>query len=178
MKKIYFVRHAQSQANVDGIMAGSGFETPLTDEGKRQAKQAGQYLKDKKIECIVASPMQRTQQTAVIIAKEIGIKPAEILTNELLTERSFGSYDGQPFEKYAQDVDQGRLSEGVETTEVLFERVEKMFEWLAARPEKTILVVSHGATGRMFRLVDRKMHHNDFRTISRFDNAEIDEFTL
>ncbi len=178
MKKIFFVRHAQSQANADGIMAGSEFETPLTEEGKDQARKAGQYLKSSGVQLIVASPMQRTQQTAKIIAKEIGMVPEAILTNPLLTERSFGPYDGQPFAKYAQDVDRGSLTDGVETTAALFERVEKMFQWLAKRPEKTILVVSHGATGRMFRLIDQKMHHKDFHTIQRFDNAEIDEFTL
>lgn len=177
MKKIYLIRHAESQANAHGILAGSDYESPLTEEGKKQAREAGQYLKDKNIECIVASPMERTRHTAEIIAREIGVKQVDVLTHPLLTERAFGFHDGKPYKEYAEATRQGRLI-GVETTEALHARVEKMYEWLAKRPEKVILVVSHGSTCRMFRIVDQELHHNDFRTIGHFNNAEIDEFTL
>src|SRR5436309_1380376 len=68
MKKIYFVRHGESEANSLGLSAGSEFDTPLTNFGREQARKAGQELKDKKIELIIASPMERTVETATIIA--------------------------------------------------------------------------------------------------------------
>jgi hypothetical protein len=37
MKVIYFVRHGESQANVDGVHAGSGLDSPLTEKSIRAA---------------------------------------------------------------------------------------------------------------------------------------------
>ncbi len=41
MKTIYFVRHGETQANVDGLIAGGEFESQLTENGINQAKKAG-----------------------------------------------------------------------------------------------------------------------------------------
>lgn len=178
MKTIYFVRHGESEANVNGIMAGGEYESPLTAKGKEQARQAGELLRDKGIQLIVVSPMERTRQTAAIIAKELGLGPDKMIESKLVIERAYGYYSGRPYHKYGEDADAGIVNDSVETPAGLFKRVSKAFDWLAQRPEEVILVVSHGATGRMFRLVDQKMSHNDFHTIERFSNAEIDEFTI
>jgi probable phosphoglycerate mutase len=57
MKNIYFVRHGQSIMNVSGHYAGVT-DTPLTDEGRNQAKVAGKNLKSEQIpiDIIVSSP--------------------------------------------------------------------------------------------------------------------------
>lgn len=179
MKTIYFVRHGLSEANVARIMAGSEYETPLTDIGKKQAKKAGKTLKDKNIQLIVASPMGRTLETAELICEQIGYDKSKIIKNELLVERGLGHYDGLPYEKYQSDVEEDKvIMEGLESFEDLYLRVKKAFKWLEQRKEDCILVVSHGATGRMFRVVDRELSHDDFHEIERFDNCEIDEFTL
>ena len=96
MKKIYFVRHGESEANAQGLAAGSEFDTPLTDTGRAQARRAGQDLKDKKIQLIVASTMDRALGTAKIIAKEIGYDSNKILTNKSFVERGMGIYSGGP----------------------------------------------------------------------------------
>lgn len=178
MKTIYFVRHAESQANADGIMAGHELESPLTETGKRQAKAAGQFLKDKDIQMMMVSPMQRTRQTAAIIADEIGLDESKLIENKLILERGYGDYSGRPYQDYVKDNQTGQVNDTVEKPETLFKRVSEAFEWLAQRPESVMLVVSHGATGRMFRLVDQKLHHSDYHKIQRFGNAEIDEFTI
>ncbi len=179
MKTIYFVRHGLSEANVARIMAGSEYETPLTDVGKEQAKKAGQALKDKGIQLVVASPMGRTMETAELICEQIGYDKSKIIKNELLVERGLGHYDGSPYEKYQSDVEENKvIMEGLESFEDFYLRVKKAFAWLESQDVDTILVVSHGATGRMFRVVDRKLAHDDFHEIERFDNCEIDEFTL
>lgn len=179
MKTVYFVRHAQSQANVDGLMAGSEFETPLTKDGENQAKEAGEYLKNKGIEVIVCSPMKRTVKTAQIIAKEIGYDAKKIVTNPLLTERGLGYYSGKPFEEFLNDQNSGHVvDDDMESFEALHDRVQEAFRWLRSLKQDTILVVSHGATGRMFRVVDRELAQDDFHQMERFDNCEVDEFTL
>ncbi len=179
MKTIFFVRHGLSEANVARVMSGSEHETPLTDVGKEQAKKAGRSLKNKNIQLVVASPMGRTMETAELICEQIGYDKSKIVKNELLVERGLGHYSGRPYEDYKSDVDDDKVvMEGLESFEDLYHRVKEAFVWLEGRKEDCILVVSHGATGRMFRVVDRELSHDDFHEIERFDNCEIDEFTL
>lgn len=71
MKVVYFVRHGESRANVEKVFAGSRYDVPLTAAGLQQAKATG-MLRDKPIDIIVSSPLQRAKQTAKCIAEEIG----------------------------------------------------------------------------------------------------------
>lgn len=179
MKTVYFIRHAETEAIAQGIMAGSELETELTEQGKQQAKKAGRALADKGIELIVVSPMKRTRQTAAIIAHELNMPDSKVVTNDLVVERGFGKYSGQSFKDYAKALHEGTLDESqLEPTDHFYERIQQAREWLKARPEQTILIVSHGATGRMFRLIEQGRHHSAIREIERFAPTEIDSFTL
>jgi len=179
VKKIYFIRHAETEAIVDGIMAGGEYDTKLTISGRKQAEKAGESLRGKGIEMIAVSPMGRTLETAKIIAKQIGLSDDNIIENNLLIERAFGNYSGKPFQDYKRDVVEGQLDHSqVESSQVLFERINKAFEWLAKRPESTILVVSHGGVGRMFRLINQGLPHSELPGVRPFAPAEIDEFTI
>ncbi len=63
----YFVRHGQSVANARGAIQGRD-ESPLSEQGKIQARRAGTWLRGQGITTIYSSPQQRTRQTAEIIA--------------------------------------------------------------------------------------------------------------
>lgn len=147
MKKLYFVRHGQSEMNVLGHFAGHT-DTPLTEEGKRQAQQAGRELKNKKIDIIVSSPLSRAHDTAKLIAKEIGYHPKEIRTTDLLRERFYGTAEDTPYSK-----DEGHLEnfEGFETEEEMLERAEEILRQLESLEANHILIVSHGGIGRRIR---------------------------
>src|SRR6185436_16717380 len=95
MKHLYFVRHGESELNAAGLGAGHS-ESPLTEKGRQQAKQAGQEAKDLKIDYVVCSPLSRARETAEIIAKEIGYPVKDIHVNKLFIERFFGELEGQP----------------------------------------------------------------------------------
>lgn len=71
---IYFVRHGQSQANVDNVFAGPRLSAPLTTIGKKQAEAAGQRILDEKLRIgrIITSPIERAHETAQFIARTIG----------------------------------------------------------------------------------------------------------
>ena len=49
MGKVYFVRHGESKANVEGKFAGQKENSELTDKGKEQARQAAKNLISKKL---------------------------------------------------------------------------------------------------------------------------------
>lgn len=148
MKKLYFLRHGQTEMNVAGIYAGV-IETPLTAEGKRQAKEAGKAAKDLGIDLIVASPLGRAQETAQIVAKEIGYESAKIKGNPLLIERFFGVMEGKTNDlnlTYDQ-------FDGAEDDDSLVHRAHSALAWINSLPADHILIVSHGSFGRALRSI-------------------------
>ncbi len=178
MKTIYYVRHGESQANVDGLTAGAELDSPLTNNGRQQAKKAGQELKGKGIALIVCSPLERTRETARIIAKEIGYNPAKIVEKQEFIERYVGVYSAVPYSKYRDDIDKNALHESAESTAAMYKRVKKGLDWLKRQKAHTILVVSHGGTSRMLRIVLQNLEHENLYQVEAFGNAEIFEFTL
>ena len=132
--------------NVLGLRAGHS-ETPLTKAGKNQAMRAGKIAKKLAIDCIVCSPLERTQQTARIIAKQIGYDTNNILTNQLLIERYFGSLEGQPWDPF-KDIES---QHDIEQVDDLLKRANRVLDWLKTIDASNILVVSHGAFGRALR---------------------------
>lgn len=165
MKTIYFMRHGLTEMNVAGLWSGST-ETALTDTGKQQAKKAGQAAKKLGIETIASSTMGRALETARIVAKEIGYAPSDIHTSSLLMERHFGVLEGTP---YTPDLDMDGIADA-ESDNELFTRAALAIEWIHSLPGSTVLVVSHGSTGRAIRHLlntDIGFKH------SHFPNAEI-----
>ena len=178
MKTIYFVRHGETEANVARIIAGGEYESPLTDNGKMQAKQAGRELKGKKIDAIVSSPMERTRDTAIIIAKEIGYNPKKIIYDKAFVEVFNGFYSGKPYALRDRHIVAGELIEDIESPNEVYDRVNKGFERIRKMSANSIVLVSHGATGCMIRAILNKIPHHDFMSHEKFGNAEIYEFTL
>jgi broad specificity phosphatase PhoE len=166
MKHLYFCRHGESQLNVEKRWAGSS-ETPLTTEGRQQAKQAGQNAKALGIEYILCSPLSRAQDTAKIIAEEIGYPEHDIDVNSLVMERHFGELEGMPWEP---DFNMDGISDA-ETTDSILERVKLTLKHLQTLPVDTVLIVSHGHFGRVLRHIlspDIPLHGSE-----RFENAKI-----
>lgn len=159
-------------------MAGSGHDPGLTVLGKNQATKAGKDLKDKGIELVVCSPMTRTRQTARLICEQIGYDPKKMIENQYFIERFYGSYEGKSNEPYLAASDNKKLEQGVEPVESLHARVSEGLIWLKTLKQDRILVVSHGTTGRMVKLVAKQLDHSHFHTIDRIQNAEVFEFEL
>lgn len=82
MKKIYFIRHGESEGNAKKIHQSK--ETPLSDIGQDQAKILALRFKNIQTDLIIASPYLRAQQTAQAIATKNNL---QIETNELFSER-------------------------------------------------------------------------------------------
>lgn len=75
MKKIYIFRHGQTDANIN---KNRDVNPSLTDLGREQAKILGKLLKDKNIEYLYSSYLQRANDTAKIVGSVIGINDVEI----------------------------------------------------------------------------------------------------
>ncbi|MGH7249873.1 MAG: histidine phosphatase family protein, partial [Minisyncoccia bacterium] len=83
-KLIYFVRHGETESNAKQIRQGP--EGHLTEKGRAQAlATAKRFPKGVgRPQAIIASPYERTKETAGIIAKELGM---EVEYSDLLVER-------------------------------------------------------------------------------------------
>lgn len=166
MKHLYFVRHGLSEANKAGVYSGQS-ETPLSPEGRLQAKLAGEYAKSLHVDHIVSSTFSRAHDTAHIIAHAIGYPADEIELNSLFVERGMGVLEGQVWDP---DLDADGFAD-VETTDTLLERMRLAYRHLLTIQADNILVVSHGATGRALRHVIYP--DTPFKGSERFPNAEI-----
>lgn len=152
--------------NVSGQIAGHT-ETPLTDEGRAQAKRAGKAAKGLGIDLILASPLSRTIETAQLVAEQIGYDTSKIQTSTLLIERFFGSLEG---ELYDPKVGYSQVK-NIEKDKDLVERAYLALEWINSFKANHILVVSHGSFGRALRSIlksEYPMSHPE-----RINNAEI-----
>ncbi|CAN5199171.1 phosphoserine phosphatase 1 [soil metagenome] len=183
MKKLFYVRHGETEMNVATIWSGQT-ETPLTENGKTQAKATGVHVKTHlpPIDLIVCSPLSRAVHTAEIIAGEIGYPASKIVRNELLVERHFGTLEGTSSAGYTVDYSFEDIDalEGSETVKQVHERALQALAYIESLPQDNILVVSHGTFGRALRRVVNKLPHTHeydlkHREEFRLKNAEIIE---
>lgn len=182
MQKLYYIRHGQSLANLNEIWSGAGNDTPLTDDGRAQAKHAGQQAKADglKFDLIVCSPMDRAKETAKIVAAEIGYSQGDILIWPKLIERSFGQMEGQPWNDFWQthpykDTDSFK---GAETVEQLQKRTETVLANLKDITVDNVLVVGHAAFGRALRrVINNEPYTNELEgELKQIPNAQIIKF--
>ena len=156
---IYLVRHGQTEFNRERRIQGH-VDSPLTALGVRQAQAVGRLLRDLIRDPagwrIVSSPLGRAASTAEIVAARLGGLPVEL--DERLKEMSWGAHDGrlraeleaehpETFGRtgWAFDVGTGESYEAV---------AARVGDWLASlppEPQRKIVAVSHGISGRVLR---------------------------
>ena len=68
---LYVVRHGQASHNLSGLMAHTKKDTSLTEEGKRQAQNTGEALKEIPFNHFFASDLVRTRETGSMILSTI-----------------------------------------------------------------------------------------------------------
>lgn len=169
MKRLYYIRHGLSELNLQGLFAGHT-DTPLTDEGRRQALQAGKDNKDLSIDMIICSPLQRAKDTARLFAEGAGLDPSIIQLNDLLLERNFGSLEVTPWSReLSVTLLDDNLPEGVEPWSSLLQRARQLVDYASQLPAENILLVGHGAIGRSIRKVIDP--HTDIHAV--IPNAEL-----
>lgn len=98
-RSFYFIRHGQTDWNVEKKLQGS-IDTTLNDFGKKQARSAIPYFKGLAIDLIVSSPLKRAYETAEIISEAIKV-PIE--THDDLRERECGFGEGRNYTKFKEE---------------------------------------------------------------------------
>jgi probable phosphomutase (TIGR03848 family) len=98
------VRHGRTRSNADGTLAGWTPGVGLDDTGRDQARRVGERLAATGLVAVVASPLQRCQETAAAIcaAQPAGHEVSRT-TEPGLGEARYGAWTGRPLKELAQD---------------------------------------------------------------------------
>lgn len=179
MSKFIFVRHGQSHANAQKLIANETH--PLTETGKEQARKTGIELKNKAIKTIVCSTMIRAQQTAEIIAGELGIPIDHIQVINELHERRFGTYENKPREHESTWYFTHKGGhDGIESRDELIARVSiALGKIRELAKEGTVLVVGHSCAGfYMLQVAAGHKTYAEFDEPSHMSNADFIEVEL
>ncbi|WP_375446410.1 2,3-diphosphoglycerate-dependent phosphoglycerate mutase [uncultured Fibrella sp.] len=93
MSLFVIVRHGQSQWNLENRFTGN-VDTPLTDLGRHEARQAGALLKQDRFAIGFTSVLRRAMETMDIILQEISQTDLPLERNAALNERMYGQLQG------------------------------------------------------------------------------------
>lgn len=150
MVKLYILRHAESQWNPIGRYQGL-LDPELSDIGKEQAKRLGEYFRDIPIDVIYSSPLKRTMQTAIEVARAKGL---EVLQEKRLIEIDHGVWSGllvdevqsrfpEQFRQWLEEPHSVHF-EGGESLQEVFGRVKDFLEDIREKHwGQVVAVVSH-----------------------------------
>lgn len=146
------MRHGQTDWNLRGLLQGRT-DIPLNDTGRAQAREAAERFRGlgHHWDFVVSSPLQRAQETAVIVAEALGI-PFDG-TRPGLIEQNFGEAEGTPSAEIPQRWPD-RIFPGGELDADVGERGLLELQLLAEDyPSARVLAVCHGA------LIHRVLSH-------------------
>ena len=156
-KKIYIVRHGQTDFNLRNIVQGSGVDSSLNQRGIAQAKAFFDHYKDVPFDKVYTSALKRTRESVQGFL-DLGI-PTESIAG--LNEISWGTKEGY---KITPEEDQyyhymlkqwqvGNTSlkiEGGESPDDVVARMKPAVDYIIGKKdEKTILVCMHGRAIRI-----------------------------
>jgi broad specificity phosphatase PhoE len=152
--KLIFVRHGESEGNVEKFFGGVA--TPLTKNGEEQAQKVVESLKDEKVDIIISSHFLRTQETAKPLAKALGI---DVIVDERIAEWSVGDFLGKPSyspeakadaQRAYTELDYVRGGSGETRQQVSDRALDFIADMSKKYPGKTIAFFSHNGFGKVF----------------------------
>ena len=101
--KLILIRHCETDWNAGENRLQGHIDIPLNAHGKEQAKDLAIKLLAYPISKIITSDLQRAEETAKIVAFNIGLMSEPILLTKRLRECHFGSIEGKTKEE-AQNI--------------------------------------------------------------------------
>lgn len=168
--KLLLIRHGETIENREGIFQGWN-PGKLSRLGERQAKLLGKRLKDVKIDLILTSDLRRTYDTAKEISKYH--KNIKLIKDKLLRERGLGDFQG----KKRGEVD-WREFNGESFLEV-YARMKLFYKKILKKYKKeTILIVGHGASGNILRLIIQKGNIKNRKRFKKLQNTFVTEYII
>ena len=183
MTQIILVRHGQTPWNKDKIFRGSK-DIPLNDQGREEARLAGEWLKGEKINSAYTSPLSRSRDTAQAIAQHHRIAVQDLPG---LSDLCYGDWEGQPLTevkvKYAELYHQWetapqmvRFPGGETLAELRGRALSALVEVVARHPEETVLLAAHRAVNKVLIAALIGLDDSHFWRIGQ-DTTAVNRFT-
>ena len=154
MGTVLLIRHGQSVANAQGVLAGRAPGVHLDEHGEKSAIELGIHLGALPIAKVLISPLERTAQTAdLIFARKFPVE-----TENRITECDYGDWQGRLLSELATETlwktvqnepDQMIFPNGESMQQMSDRAVEAIREWdakLSAQHGSDVIwvAVSHG----------------------------------
>jgi probable phosphomutase (TIGR03848 family) len=149
MTRLLLIRHGANDAQKSGVLIGWASGVHLNQVGRDQAQALAQRLASVEVAAVYASPLERTLETAEIVAAPHGLP---VVVREELGEVRIGRWTGQPLEKLrklrlwrkVQFVPSAmRFPGGESFQEVQMRAVAELERLCTEHPKQTVAVVSH-----------------------------------
>ncbi len=180
MTRVYFIRHGESQANLEERFAGSD-DAPLTEKGREQARQTAEYLKDIPFKAVYASDLSRAYDTGIATAT---LHRLPVTTHSALREIYAGKWEGRGYEEirdiYPKDyhvwITQIGLctTTGGESIAALQQRVRTAVEEIVQHHRgETICIATHATPIRVMEAVWTHTPLEYLHTIPWVSNASV-----
>lgn len=139
MSLFYLLRHAQKERTPG--------DPSLTKIGIQQAKITARYFQNKNIQKVYVSPLNRTLQTASIIAQELNLKIA--IDHRLRERMNWGDKENESFEQFMHewtktDLDRKYQPTHGDSSYNAGKRMESFIKEVSNIYDKNILVVTSG----------------------------------
>ena len=147
MKKIYLIRHGETESNRKGIFRGR-LDIPLSQNGREQAVDLKRYFENIPVDVVYTSPLQRAVETAETVFP--GHTPVK---EKWLNNLDLGEWSGmekslvkerfpQMWEDWVKRPESIRFPGGERLLDVL-KRASLFFEKVAFGEAETAAAVSH-----------------------------------
>ncbi|MFD2998907.1 histidine phosphatase family protein [Pontibacter toksunensis] len=178
IKKVYLIRHGQTDYNLQSIVQGSGVNSSLNETGWNQAKLFYQKYKDIPFDKVYTSTLQRSIQSVQGFL-DLGLPHEQ---HAGLNEIHWGTREGSRMtpeeDKYYYDILQtwrnGNCDvciEGGESPELVAARQKPVIDLILSRPEEeTILICMHGRAMRVFLC---NLLHYPLRCMDQFEHLNL-----
>ena len=149
MALLHLLRHGTHDLG-GGVLAGRMPGVGLTERGRAEIAAAAERLAGENIAALYSSPLQRTRESAEIVAKRLGL-PIEFRDD--IMELDFGDWTGTTFDAiradprwrwWSQHRSLARIPGGETMREVQFRAVEAVLEIGDRHRDRACVLVSHG----------------------------------
>ncbi len=154
MPQLYLLRHAQSEANQSGILAGPDNSVNLSDKGRAQSLKVSKHLKNIEFREIYCSPITRCIQTIEPFLSSR--KDIPFIHEERIKEMNYGRWNGKHLEELSRKRDWQKIQKSPskftfpdgESFNQLRKRVSNFLTDMEGK-DGSILIVSHGDVIKM-----------------------------
>lgn len=176
---IYFVRHGESEANAQGILAGQR-DSPMTERGILQVQDLAQSIRSGSIslDVIITTSLSRAYESARMIAEANGYPVENIVVLDSLLEKYAGTFEGRPVAEMFAASEDDMSRAGGETFAEFFERVRQASKQVTARATGTTLVVGHAEFYRAAQCIQLGWGPERIHDTERPPNAQLLEYPL